>query len=50
MTPDCAPTRLQLLLERKSLIGMHHRQMASLVDDLVELGRTLPICEARVRR
>ena len=48
--PDCAPTKLMLLLERRSLIGMHHRQFPSPVDDLVELGRTFPMIEQRVRR
>lgn len=47
---DCTPSKFQLLLERKGPIGLHHRQFPSPVDDLVELGRTLPILEGRVRR
>ena len=47
---DCAPSKWMLLLERKSLIGMHHRQQLGPVDDLVELARTFPMIEGRVRR
>lgn len=50
MTPDCTPSKLQLLLERKSLVGMHHRQQLGPASDLVELGRTFPMIEGRVRR
>jgi hypothetical protein len=47
---DCTPSKALLLLERRSLIGMHHRQQLGPADDLVESARTFPMIEGRVRR